>query len=67
MDMSLGFFVVKIFIFYCVLHHENQQKEAVWNKKFVTELGVILSIEFVIPLYYDNNGVIALAKESRSH
>ena len=42
-------------------------KEAVCIRKFVTELGVVPSIESPIPLYCDNNGAIALAKEPRSH
>ena len=33
----------------------------------MTELGVVPSIESPIPLYCDNNGAIALAKEPRSH
>lgn len=33
-------------------------KEAVWIKKFITELGMIPSIVDLIPLYYDNNEVI---------
>ena len=40
-------------------------KKAFWYKKFAAELGVMSSD--VIPLYYDNNGAIALAKEPRSH
>ena len=40
-------------------------KEAFWYKKFTTELGVMSSD--AIPLYCDNNGAIALAKEPRSH
>ena len=40
-------------------------KEAFWYKKFVVELGVMSSV--AIPLYCDNNGAIALAKEPRSH
>ena len=40
-------------------------KVAFWFKKFITEMDVMSSD--VIPLYYNNNGVIALAKESRSH
>ena len=35
--------------------------------KFIIELGVVSSFESLIPLYYDNNRVIALAKEPRSH
>ena len=38
-------------------------KEAVWLKKFITDLGVIPTI----PLLCDNNGAIAQAKEPRSH
>ena len=45
----------------------NAAKEAVWIWKFVSELGVIPSIESAVPLFYDNNGAIALAKEPRSH
>ena len=40
-------------------------KEAFWYKKFTIKHGVMPSD--VIPLYYDNNGAIALAKEPRSH
>ena len=42
-------------------------KEAIWIQKFVTELGVIPSIESAVPLFCDNNGAITLAKEPRSH
>ncbi|KAK8619691.1 hypothetical protein V6N13_135973 [Hibiscus sabdariffa] len=42
-------------------------KEAVWIKKFITELGVIPSISDAVDLYCDNNGAIAQAKEPRSH
>ncbi|KAK8974558.1 hypothetical protein V6N11_034485 [Hibiscus sabdariffa] len=42
-------------------------KEAVWIKKFITELGVIPSIADVVDLYCDNNGAIAQAKEPKSH
>ncbi|KAK8596977.1 hypothetical protein V6N12_065454 [Hibiscus sabdariffa] len=42
-------------------------KEAVWIKKFITELGVVPSISDAIELYCDNNGAIAQAKEPRSH
>ncbi|KAK9044427.1 hypothetical protein V6N11_058327 [Hibiscus sabdariffa] len=41
--------------------------EAVWIKKFVTELGVVPSISDAMELYCDNNGAIAQAKEPRSH
>ena len=42
-------------------------KEAVWIMKFIAELGVVPSIVDPIPLYCDNNGSIAQAKEPRSH
>ncbi len=42
-------------------------KEAIYIKKFITELGVVPSIVDPITLYYDNNGAIAQAKEPRSH
>ena len=42
-------------------------KEAVWIKKFITELGVVPSITNPIDLYCDNNGTIAQAKVPRSH
>ncbi|KAK9043585.1 hypothetical protein V6N11_071921 [Hibiscus sabdariffa] len=42
-------------------------KEAVWIKKFISELGVVPSISDVVGLYCDNNGAIAQAKEPRSH
>ena len=41
-------------------------KEAVWIRKFITELGVVPSIANPIELYCDNNGAIAQAKEPRS-
>jgi len=42
-------------------------KEAVWIRKFITELGVVPSISGPIDLYCDNNGVITQAKKPRSH
>ncbi|KAK9024885.1 hypothetical protein V6N11_064791 [Hibiscus sabdariffa] len=42
-------------------------KEAVWIKKFLTELGVVPIISDAMDLYCDNNGAIAQAKEPRSH
>ena len=35
--------------------------------KFITDLGVVSSNEELILLYCDNNGVIAQAKEPKSH
>ena len=40
-------------------------KEGFWFKKFVAKLGVMSSDS--IPLYYNKNGAITLAKEPRSH
>ncbi|GAB2295500.1 hypothetical protein Dimus_038360 [Dionaea muscipula] len=42
-------------------------KEAVWMKKFITELGVVPSIIDSVVVYCDNNGPIAQAMEPRSH
>ena len=42
-------------------------KEAVWIKKFITELGVVPTIVDPIDIYCDNNGAIAQAREPRSH
>ena len=42
-------------------------KEAVWIKKFISELGIVPSIVDPIGLYCDNNGSLAQAKEPRSH
>lgn len=42
-------------------------KEAVWIKKFVSQLGVMTSASSPMDLYCDNSGAIAQAKEPRSH
>ena len=42
-------------------------KEAVWIRKFVSELGVVPSASVPVDLYCDNSGAIAQAKEPRSH
>ena len=42
-------------------------KEVVWMKKFIIEIGVVLSYVDPITLYYNNNGAIAQAREPRSH
>ena len=42
-------------------------KEAVWMKKFITELGVVPKIENPVLLYYNNTGAVAQVKKSRSH
>ena len=41
--------------------------EGVWMKKFIIDLGVVPGNEELIPLYYDNNRVIAQAKEPMSY
>ena len=42
-------------------------KEAVWIKKFITDLEVVPSITNPVDVYCDNNGAIAQAKEPISH
>ena len=41
--------------------------EAIWIRKFISELGVVPSCSSPIDLYCDNSGAIAQAKEPRSH
>ena len=36
-------------------------------KKFISKLDVIPEIEQLVPFYCDNTGIVAQAKESRSH
>ena len=40
-------------------------KEVFWFKKFVVKFDVMISNPILF--YYDNNGAIVLAKESKSH
>ena len=40
-------------------------KEGFWFEKFIAKFGAMTSD--AISLFYDNNGAIALTKESRSH
>ncbi|KAL0291790.1 UNVERIFIED_CONTAM: Retrovirus-related Pol polyprotein from transposon TNT 1-94 [Sesamum angustifolium] len=42
-------------------------KEAVWMKNYIQELGVVPSIAESVVIFCVNNGVIAQAKELRSH
>ena len=42
-------------------------KDSYWIKKFITELGVVPSAADPIELYCDNNSVVGLAKDPRSH
>ncbi|KAL0420457.1 UNVERIFIED_CONTAM: Retrovirus-related Pol polyprotein from transposon TNT 1-94 [Sesamum latifolium] len=41
-------------------------KEAVWMKNYIQELGVVPSIAEPVVIFYNNNGAIAQAHESRS-
>ena len=36
-------------------------------KKFISELGIVLKIESLVPLDYDNTGAVAQFKEPRAH
>ncbi|CAL2237085.1 unnamed protein product [Prunus armeniaca] len=42
-------------------------KEVIWMKKFITELGVVPSIESLVILYCDKNEAITQAKQLGSH
>ena len=42
-------------------------KEAVWLRKFLTIVRVVLDMSMPITLYCDNSGVVANSKEPRSH
>jgi hypothetical protein len=42
-------------------------KEAVWIKQFLEELGVVPSALNPVEIYCDNSGVVAQAREPRSH
>ena len=42
-------------------------KEAVWMKKFISDLGVVPAIREPLDIYCDNEGAIALSKEPRAH
>ena len=42
-------------------------QEGVWMKEFITDLGVIPNASGPMTLFYDNTGVIAIAKEPRFH
>ncbi|TYK11940.1 gag/pol protein [Cucumis melo var. makuwa] len=41
--------------------------QAVWLRKFLTDLEVVLNMHMLITLYYDNSGAIANSREPRSH
>ena len=42
-------------------------KEAIWLKKFIIELGVVLPFDGLILLYCDSTRAIAQAKKPKSH
>ena len=42
-------------------------KEAVWLKKFLSNLGVVRMEQVCITLFCDNSGVIAQSKDPRNH
>ena len=41
-------------------------QEAMWIKKFISDLGVVPSIDGPLPIYCDNSAAITLAREPRS-
>ena len=42
-------------------------KEAVWLKKFLSDLGVVRMEQVLTTLFYDNSGVVAQSKDPRNH
>ena len=42
-------------------------KEAVWLKKFLSDLGVVRINQVPITLFCDNSGVVAQSKDPRNH
>ena len=42
-------------------------KEVVWIRKFITKLEVVPSIQGPVPLFCDNTGAVAQAKEPKSY
>ena len=42
-------------------------KEAIWLKKFLSDLGVVRMEQVPITLFYDNSGVVAQSKDLRNH
>ena len=42
-------------------------KEAVWLRKFLSDLEVVPNLDKPMTLYCDNSGVMANSKEPRSH
>ncbi|KAA0067542.1 gag/pol protein [Cucumis melo var. makuwa] len=42
-------------------------KEAIWLRKFLTDLEIVPNMHLPITLYCDNSGAIANSQEPRSH
>ena len=42
-------------------------KDAVWLKKFLSNLGVVRMEQVPITLFCDNNGAVAQSKDPRNH
>ena len=42
-------------------------KEAVWLKKFLSDLGVVRIEQVLITLFCDNSGAVAQSKDPRNH
>ena len=42
-------------------------KEAVWLKKFLSDLGVIRMEQVSITLFCDNSGIVVQSKDARNH
>ncbi|TYJ98399.1 retrovirus-related pol polyprotein from transposon tnt 1-94 [Cucumis melo var. makuwa] len=45
----------------------EEGKEAIWLKKFLTDLEVVPNMHLTITLYCDNSGAVANSREPRSH
>ena len=61
-------------ILYCGLHYGSRiccclwsSKEAVWLKKFLSNLGVVRIKQVPITLFCDNSGIVAQSKDPRNH
>ena len=42
-------------------------KEAVWLKKFLSDLGVVRMEQVLTTLFYDNSGAVVQSKDPRNH
>ncbi|CAH1438180.1 unnamed protein product [Lactuca virosa] len=45
----------------------EEEKEAIWLKNFIGDLGVVSAIKEPMEIFCDNEGAVALAKEPRDH